>query len=377
MRNIETKEDLEEAIEYVERHSLEASVRIEQLIMLCIRKAQEFKDIDLEFRARMESVNVLNNRHKPGEAIAIFPWLLKKCDEDRNRFDYDELLWAYKWIVSYSKQFASIPKARLVEIWDDFEKRMREAGSGEKIIHAKKFYFHAEMGETALAEAQLQLHAAATTSGRFDGCRQCEKHMMACFLMDRGRYEALLETVTPVIRGEIKCHLSERYNLHMGMIANMMLGNWEEAEHLAQRSLRHLDYNIAILFPFSSHLVYYGITEQFTKGRKIVEKQLPYIFQNAPDLPKYEFLVGALVFFQRLKASDTKTIQLALPDNKLFYEVSGIYEVGQCISYINEQTETIASALDKRNENDYYVQHTEEILNRYAAVHKPFTTIDL
>lgn len=371
MRNIATTEDLEKAIGHVRRNTYEASAYTEKLAMLCIRKAQEFKDTDLEFEARLVAMGVLTNRQKPDQAIAMFPWLLKKCDEDRNRFDYDSVLWEYRSIVTYAKQYASIPKVRLLEMWDDFEKRMREAGSGDKVIHAEKIYFYSEMGEIALAEQQIKLYDAATTTGKFDECSQCERHHTACFLLEQFRFEALLEMLMPVIRGEVTCHFSEGYHLHMGMIAQMMLGRWEEAEHLSQHSLRHLDYDIALIFEFSSHLTYYGITGQFAKGRKIMEKQLPYIFQNAPDLSKYEFVIGARVFFQRMKDSGRNSIKLALPENKIFYEVSGIYPVDQCIAYVQQQIEKIAAAVDERNGNDYYTNRGKEMLRRYADMQPP------
>lgn len=371
MIDIRTESDLKEALRFVGRNAHLATEDVEKASLLCITRAQEFKNIDLEFEARTEYLNVANYRHKPDAVIAMFPWLLKKCDEARDRFDYAEVLWAYRWVISSTKQYASVPKAKLQMLWDDFERRMWDYGAQETTIYEMKFYFYAETGELDLAEEQLRLYRAAPSGGELQSCPRCSPFLMACYLFDRGRYEELLETIDPVMKGLVSCHSVRRYKLHMAMIAMMMLGRWDEAEKYALMSRKELELDIAILFPFSSHLIYYGITEQFEKGRRIFENQFQYTLMSVPDLQRFEFYTGALVFFTRLQRSGRKNVRLSLSENQLLYEPSSMYSVDSIVSLLTEQIGQIVNALDNRNENDHYKQYAETLRLRYDHIQKP------
>lgn len=365
---INTIEELEDAIEYVDMNAEDSLESLEKLGLLCIQKAQEFKDIDLEFQARSAYLNAINYLHKCELVVAMFPWLLKKCDEDRERFDYEGVLWMYGWVVSSLHQFATIPKQKIEEIREDFEKRMLDFGSGEKVIDFAKFCLYSETGHLDLAQEYLDRSLKSNFRGTMDDCRHCRPTDVADFLLVKGEYGQMLELIGPVLRREVTCHRIARYAFHMGMIAAMMLGRWDEAEHYANVSAKENDLRMAVLFPASSHLIYYGVTNRFVKGRNVFEKQFPFSLRG-PDLQKFEFYTGALVFFHKMKASGRKSIKLKLPENNLLYNpASSEYATDHIIDVLTVLTDQVAGALDTRNGNDFFKEYAQTIMERYQAL---------
>lgn len=368
---LETREGLLQAISYLEEDR-ESTNALEKLAFKCLQKAQELNEQDLEYRVRIALIVIHNDLHKTDLVVSMFPWLLNTCDNNEGRYDYKQILWYYRWIITAAKHYSSIPKSKLFELMEDFERRFREAGIGEKIIHDCKFYFYAEMGELELAEKEYVLWQSASYNILYE-CRKCERVFLNCYLADRGRYEELLEMIQPVLRGELTCHSNERYNLHLGMLGYMMVGKWEEAAFFAAKSMKYLNPDIAFLYPFSSHMIYYGVTGEFEKGRKIFEKQFVYLLSALPDVPRLEFLTGALEFFKRLNQSSHQWIQLNLPKQKILVPTEHGYAVRDILHYIQSEVDRLAHALDQRNENNHYKQFVASLADRYGRVQVPKT----
>lgn len=375
MNNLpETKADIQHIIDRLEAQKTGLRASHERQATECIRRAQELKDEDLEFNARMVLLHVMERSRKPDVYVSMFPWLLRKCDEDRQRFDYSKVMQAYRSVICYARQYASVSKRQLAELMKDVEQRMRELGSGDQIIHDDLFEFYRETGETELAMRELELFKQAST-GYYSKCKKCATLIANCYLIDQGKYEELLEMIDPVLRGEITCHNREFYHFHMAMLAYMMLGQWDEAKKYDIKSRKKLDINTALLYPFSSHLVYYGITGQFAKGRTVFEKQFS-LSTNEPDLPKLEFLCGALEFFKRLQSTGRKTIKLNIPKHEALPGNDSEYAVSKMLAYLDQEVNRIAHALDQRNENDYYRNFIRDLAARYGKVESPEPNVE-
>lgn len=369
MYSLETPEELEKAVGYIEQERPHTN-EIERLALRCLQKTQERKDLDMEYRVRLALISIHNGLHRPDLVISMFPWLLKISEENRSRFDYLQILWYYRWIIIFAKQYTSIPKSKLTELLTDFENRCREEGVGAKIVHQSKFGFYTETGELELAEKELEYYET-TDFLILTGCRDCRKLFTKTHLINLGKYEEVLELLDPVLRQQVTCHLNERYGYHIAMLATMMLGRWEEAEIYAVKSSREIDLTIGMLYVASSHLIYYGITAQFSIGREVFEKQFPFVLKPVSDLPKLEFLIGAQVYFKRLQRSGRTTIQLSVPEHPELHPENEVYQVAELLNFIKKEIDRIATAFDHRNENNYYKEFVAKMARRYEQVEQP------
>ncbi len=364
---ITTEEELKQAITRFKERIDYFSGYQKKIAEKFLWKAQELKNIDLEFEARRLLVSYYNNLHEYDKGFATFSWLLQRCDEDRERFNYKSILGLYSLIIIVAKQYSAIPKTRVIELFDDFERRYREMGIGERMISSYKFYQYSEMGEIEQAEKEYIVWQAAS-SAVFFPCKQCEELFLSAYLADEGRYEELLELIQPVLDGRITCHYNELSELHQGMLACMMLGRWEEATVLEVRSRKFLDLDIAFLYEFSSHLLYYGITGAFEKGRILFEKQLPHAREIAPDLTRLKFFISSQEFFRRLHQNGRTFVQLNLPGFTAVPAEADGYEVAGLMKYCQDEMNRLAEALDSRNENDYHKKQTALLVERCVAI---------
>ncbi|MBC9812797.1 hypothetical protein H9Y05_09975 [Crocinitomicaceae bacterium CZZ-1] len=366
---ITTAEELKQAIVHFEEHADYVSGYQEKIAEKLLWKAQELKNIDLEFEVRAMLISYYNNRHKDDQMLATFPWLLQRCDEDRERFNYKYILRLYRLIITIGQQYSAIPKTRVIELFDDFERRYREMGVGEKMISHYKFYLYSEMGEIERAEKEYAVWQAASYAVFFP-CKKCDEVFLDAYLAAEGRYEELLELLQPVLDGRITCHGNELFGLHQAMLACMMLGRWEEATMYEVRSRKHLDPDVGYLYAFSSHLLYYGITGAFEKGRILFEKQLPHARESVPDLPRLKFFTASQEFFSRLHRSGRTFVHLKLPGFTAVQAGENGYEVDALVSYCRDEMNRLTEALDRRNENDYYRKQTASLVERYATTEK-------
>ena len=152
-RNIESPEQLEAVLSNL-KYSGDFSVENKNFAYQCIQKAQTFNDVELEFEARFVFITNATFLNQEAEALAMFPWLLKKCDEEPGRFDYFMTLWAYKWMIDELPHRAAIPMPQIKELQKDFVRRYRAYGTGEKVIHYTLCKFYLNTGELEKAKEE-------------------------------------------------------------------------------------------------------------------------------------------------------------------------------------------------------------------------------
>ena len=325
----------------------------EELALKCIQKAQFFKDIDLEFEARYAYIEQVRTLRKYHLALAMFPWLLKKCDEDRERFDYFHTLWTYKRIVSSATYFARIPLGKIEELFADFAQRYKDFGTGDKVIHYFKLRYLGEIGELAQAAKEYELYWQASTTDEMDDCQACQPNKLIDHLLRVGKYEEVLEMANPIIKGELSCHIVPGITYPKLVLPCLFLNRKEDAENFAVLARKKLKPSESSLTEFSYLITYYAIKGDFAKARHSVEKQFGFL-GNAPELEKFNFYLSTSLWFDSLEATGKKTIKLNLPPNDILFLEAGIYSVEHTLAFFKQQLQSAATALDQRNGNSYY-----------------------
>jgi hypothetical protein len=324
------------------------------LALKCIQKAQILKDLELEFDARMAYVYQVNFLNKHDLGIAMFPWFLKKCDEDPERFDYYQTLWVYKWIVNSVRDFAKVPLEKTESLLKDFEKRLLDYGTGKKVIHYVKVQYFDAIGELPKAAEEYKRYLKAATSGTMDDCIACQPNNMIDHLLSHGQYEEVFNVAQPILRGDKTCRTVPQTTYPKLILPALALGRREDAENFARLAKKNLPLTQANLRSAAHLVVYYTLKEDFTKGKTVIEKQFPYLLEHASEVDKFYFHLAAHLFFQKMQEKKKKSVKLSLPANPLLYAESGTYAVGELAAVFTRQLDEVTSQLDQRNGNAYY-----------------------
>ena len=99
------------------------------LLEEAVQLADSVQDVDLAYRQRNDLMTAAAFSGRADIMLIAFSWCLAQYDRNPQRFDREELLWKYKWVIEYSCQFPEISRRRLVDLHADMERRHREAGS--------------------------------------------------------------------------------------------------------------------------------------------------------------------------------------------------------------------------------------------------------
>jgi hypothetical protein len=84
-----------------------------------VRLADSIEDDDLSFGARIELLTAATFAGMPERSLVAFAWLLAKADAQPERFDVEQLLFPYRWIVEDVPYLLSVSADRVDALIDD------------------------------------------------------------------------------------------------------------------------------------------------------------------------------------------------------------------------------------------------------------------
>ena len=339
----------------------------EKLAQKCIQRAQQFGDVGLEFEARYAYIRIVSFLNKHNLAIAMFPWLLKKCDENRERYDYYNTLWAYKWVICNLVNFANIPLEKIDHLMKDCEIRFKDYGSGNKIIHYIKLKYYNAIGDIQSADLEYKLYAKATTKRILDDCKACQSTNLIDHFIMREKYKQALKIAQPIVRGEETCHVVPETTYPRLILPALHIGEIEQAENFAILSKKRLNINQANLKEASFMIIFYSIKDDFIKGRNVMEKQLPFTLKNVTEVEALYLHLSCLIFVKKLLKQGKKSFKIKISIEGIPTNETNTYPTLQLEQFFNEKVNVIANALDIRNKNDYYKSFT---LNKIIEIEK-------
>ncbi|MBL6448410.1 hypothetical protein JMN32_19005 [Fulvivirga sp. 29W222] len=359
---LETIEDLQKVVNYLS--SANDTLANKQLAFRAIKKAQFFKDLDLEFEARYQYMSQCTFLNFDEELIAQFPWFLNICDQHPDRFRYRSVLWSFKWVLDVIPEYHKVSLQQIDSLLQDFEARYRAFGAADKIIQHYYMKVYVKLGNEEKARQAHEKYKQATSNHVLLDCRACQSdNLLNIFLMTK-EYQTLLDTAKPILNGQISCTEVPLLTYPKAMMAAMMLGNWELAEVYASKAQRHLNKSVTFPVEYSQLLLFYTIKEDFVSARAILEQQLPLLMARTSDYLHFHFYLAAGLFLQAMVRAENSTVKLNFNLKQLPFDIAdkdGEYPTTALSQWFNEQAKHRAGLLDGRNGNGYYMGYLEEM----------------
>ncbi|MDJ1493847.1 hypothetical protein QNI19_12970 [Cytophagaceae bacterium DM2B3-1] len=350
--SLETLEEVQEVVDILSYGK--ESEENEKILQKCIQKAQFFKDKDLEFEARIAYIRQVTWLHKPDKTIAIFPWLLKRMDEGHNKNHQYSVLWMYKWVIIKLPCYASVSLQQIEDLQQDMERRFLDYGTGTRIIDYFRMIVYAHLGNLSKAQEHLKNYLQDTSSCLLDDCDACQPNNVLDIYLSLRDYPAFLHTAQPLLNGTKKCKEVPDYTYSKTAMVNFLSGNTEVAKDHAILARKKIPLTSAVLKEMGYLLTYYALTQDFIKGRAIIEKQIGFCTNTQPEAYRYQFLLGFLLFMKAFQKAGKKTIKLKVPIADVQPIEEDTYEVASLITWIEGQCQQIVQKLDQRNGNTFY-----------------------
>ena len=163
-----------------------------------------------------------------------------------------------------------------------------------------------------------------------------------------------LETAYPILSGQVSCTEIPDVTYNNIMHRYYELGDFEKAEEYRKKCYRRISKNSSYLFIIGDMLNLYSKTD-LTKGVKLFEKHLDWVFTSKNPHSNMKFYIGAAAVFTKL-AQKKDEVKLKLPEKFKLYKADGIYSTKALAEYYQSKALDLINKFDKRNESDFYMK---------------------
>lgn len=342
-----SESDYYELIDQIE--SLEDSPTKVNLLEQAIRLADSLQDPDLSFDTRKDLINAATSCGMPDKAMPAFSWCLAHVDKNPDDYDDDEMLWEYKWMLAAIHHFPGVSLKRIVELEDDFERRLKKGGYSLRPFYDARsdrlFY-----PEHADEKAQYFELWKKSKRDHLADCKACEESSVAFHYFETEQPEKGLKKGFQILTKEISCR-----SVPHGIISRMLVplvkeGRLEEAKALQTRGYRMISRNQAFLSNVANHIEYFVYVGDTSNALKLVSKHMTWALNTRELLDKLDYLVnGGLA----LRRAGPRPRKLKLPSDFPLLNAEGSYVPVELADWFDSEADALAQVFDKRNQNQH------------------------
>lgn len=249
-------------------------VQAMQLFQEAARQADIHGDQASALEAREGLLDTANALGDGPTLLAAFAWLLSHTDTDPAG-DATMLLWRYKWAISVAVALPSVPLPRLYALIDDFERRTRQSGLGERTANIYRWKLALHRGDLAQAEEYRQLLKG--TRRKWLDCAACDLDLLVTHHLEQGELKAALKAAAPLLSGKEWCNrVPNRTHTNL-MLAYWQGGQVTKAQEHHEATWSALENATDSLTEQSMHLMYLSLSGQTARANKVKKRLLPHL----------------------------------------------------------------------------------------------------
>ncbi len=179
------------------------------LLEEAVRMADSLGDVDAGYRGRIKLVEAATFAGHQERALVAFAWCLAQSDANPGRFNAWQLMWRYKWMVGNLPSFPQIALSKMHAMLEDFHRRCREHGYGERPYLTLRWTNAWESGDFQEAK-QAYREMRDTSREALTDCAACERNREVQWFAALREDEKALKLSEPIVRGRLSCDRSAR-----------------------------------------------------------------------------------------------------------------------------------------------------------------------
>lgn len=345
-----------------------------QLLLEAIKLADRHQLLAYAFRAR---TLLLDSAPSSGrwELVPVhFPWLLAMCDKYPGRFDEEKVTWDYLAAVQSLPFFTRIRKADILAAQQDLTRRFLKFNRSPKEVLHIRFLNAIEMGDLSLAaDIQLELENLnyIPQNDRFFIWFH-NRYCRGWFFALTGQWEKAKHDIQIVIESAHHDAILTGYTLAMSLPYYLRHGETDGLKTLYQRTLREVRGRKDMIEPFTQMMYFLGLSENVAEFLHHFTEFAGYGEAVEMELDRLGYYQIAAFLMQIAMQSGRDSVKLLLPSSHPLFSESGEYFTGELRDNYLERARELARRFDKRNENGYYANRTEALMESASKTH-PFS----
>ena len=327
-----------------------------------VQLADSVNDVDLAFQLRQDLMYAANFSGRPDVLLTTFSQCLALYDSDPRRFDRDQLLWKYKWVIVKAEDFPEISRPQMEALAADLERRFREAGATLYAVHEIWRAIQMHYGERQAARVA---HRAVRRSRRdfLSDCAACVASSDCVYFTFQRQWALAVKAAQPVLQGRLTCREQPHRILSNVLLPLFHLRRFDEAKAFQRRGYRAVSTPKHYVNIHASHLQFLALVGELNQARRLLERHLPGALDTVSPDDRFQFLLAAMLWTELALNRGPRDQKLRLPETVGVPVARGSVDLSALQAWFMAQAREIARRYDARNGTGYYQWRIDEISN--------------
>ncbi|QDS97937.1 hypothetical protein [Adhaeretor mobilis] len=328
------------------------------LVEEAVRLADLSGSEDLSYQAHIELVDAANWSGLGDRSVVAFAWCLayydRKMASSDAHFDYDTLLWRFKWVLRALPNNPGISRAQIVQMEDQLESRLIDAGYNAHTINYLQCLNRLDFGDhEEAATYYTQWHLLPR-----DGLADCH----ACELDNEVTYHATLQKDAEAVRlakllisGELSGCTEVPHRTYATIIQPLMrLRRSDELEQTHREGIRKISGLPALARDVAEHLIYLVSIRNLPRAMQLIDRFLtkPAILANFNSLFKLQNSVA--ITLEAVADNSKRKRKLRLPSFLPCHRDDHTYDTTELAAWFRSSASELANQFDTRNGNSMH-----------------------
>jgi hypothetical protein len=328
------------------------------LLEEAVRIADTHNDVDLAFELRQDLMSAATFSGRADIMLVAYAWCLAEYDRNPDLYDSYDILWKFKWVVGNAVGFPEISRPRLEELLADMERRFRAAGSSMHAVYHKQRELMSSMGDrqqARLAHARFRKRRRDSLSD----CPACVAGEDCGYLAFQRQWRRAVSAAQVVLDGRLTCAEEPHRTLGRVLLPLVHLGRIDEAKTIHAKGYRLVRGVDHFVMEHARHLRFVVLVGDMAQAKRMLERHLPAALATVTADDRFEFLLAARLWIDRLANDGVAQVKVRLPKGLPVSETDGKTDVALLGQWFTDEAKKIALRFDARNSNDYFQRQLE------------------
>lgn len=328
-----------------------------------LRLAEQSRDLDLIFPARLYVACGAGNSGYEEKTMAALAWCLTAFENDRERFLEHKkfLLSILKTFLCGVSQYPHVTHDKFEQLLGQLESHLRYFGYSQRTIHYVRMSFARSIGDRATTIASHDKYLEFPRDEMSHKVpAEAESEFWYYWFLEETEKE--VETALKILTTKPSASFKP-YDTHSGVLRSLtLLERYEEADRYQQKGYRLIRGNRKYLELIGFQIAYLLHRERIADAIRMFERHLHWALETHDQGSRYIFYVAARHLFLAIP-QEQSPCQLSLPRSFPHYEESNQYHVSQIANWLKQETSSLAASFDQRNGNTYFSVDLPRLLN--------------
>lgn len=339
---------------FMEAYTLPNDSEKIELIEQMVAWTDRHNDLPRGYESRQLLMNTALETGDSDKLLVAFSWCASMSAKRPELFDGNEILWAYRWVVSELPNFPDVSRDKIEAMMAEMESSYRAAGSQLRAFYLMKMFTYAKMGDEVAAEQSLRLYEPAPRDWLSDTPR-LEQNFLVFFYATFGNTEKAFKLSENVIRGHVDDPGFFGQDSAELLMPLLKQGRVADAIRVQKKGYPFVAEHSSWLWNIAQHVEFLARIDDFNNAIAIINEHLGFALRTPRMIYRFFFLRSMWIVNERVTRENS--LYMREYDRVLRKFPTFRNETLSLSDRLWNEITELAERFDQRNGNDFFTQH--------------------